>query len=224
MAPRKRKSSDAQMVKKKKTKPITYKVVPRFYAPICPPKMRVRLVYGEQFTLDPGASGVPAQQVWRANDCYDPDFTGAGHQPRGFDQWMALYGTGQVIKSTITINLASAAAQTEPYHVALFTDTESTARNQQDVMENHKTVTKLIPQGASGEGAIVLKENYMWKQYYDVTTASLKFTSSASPGNVVFYSLWAAPIATTSNLASLAGTVRIEYDVIFEDPILPSGS
>lgn len=32
------------------------------------------------------------------NGLYDPDITGAGHQPRGFDQWIALYKRYKVYK------------------------------------------------------------------------------------------------------------------------------
>jgi hypothetical protein len=56
-----------------------------------PLKKRVRMVYGAQFILTNG--GAPNQAtVFRCNDLYDPDQSGVGHQPRGFDQLLAAAG------------------------------------------------------------------------------------------------------------------------------------
>jgi len=44
----------------------------------------VRLTYTQEVTLDPGA-GLMAHHAFRANSCHDPDYTGAGHQPRYWD-------------------------------------------------------------------------------------------------------------------------------------------
>lgn len=39
-----------------------------------------------------------------ANDCYDPNVTGVGHQPRGFDEYTLLYDTFTVTSSKMSIN------------------------------------------------------------------------------------------------------------------------
>lgn len=41
--------------------------------------------------------------VYRGNSLYDPDFTGAGAQPQGFDQWSAFYGQYRVFASKISV-------------------------------------------------------------------------------------------------------------------------
>lgn len=48
--------------------------------------------YASGLPLTTGAAGVyGTEQVYRLNSLYDPDFTGAGHQPYGYDQMIALY-------------------------------------------------------------------------------------------------------------------------------------
>lgn len=44
-------------------------------------------------------------RVIRGNNLYDPDFTGTGHQPMGFDQFATLYNTYRVLGAKITARL-----------------------------------------------------------------------------------------------------------------------
>jgi len=50
------------------------------------------MTYAQTVTLTTGAAGVVGtEQVWLLNSCYDPDYTGVGHQPYGFDQLSGFY-------------------------------------------------------------------------------------------------------------------------------------
>lgn len=58
-----------------------------------PQSMNVKLKYCQmQHLLTQTAS----TQTFRVNSCYDPDFTGSGHQPMGFDQFSAFYSSYRV--------------------------------------------------------------------------------------------------------------------------------
>ena len=46
-----------------------------------------------------------------ANGAFDPNLTGVGHQPRGFDQFMAGYETFTVTGSKISVNFVYDAYQ-----------------------------------------------------------------------------------------------------------------
>lgn len=54
------------------------------------PSMRVKLIYGVTFGVT-CTTGVSTSQQFRLNSVYDPDQTGGGNQPAGFDQFAALY-------------------------------------------------------------------------------------------------------------------------------------
>jgi hypothetical protein len=64
-----------------------------------PLKRVVTLAYGGQHSLAGGANSY-AGNVYRMNSLYDPDATGAGHQPRGFDQLVT--SAGPYTKFTVT--------------------------------------------------------------------------------------------------------------------------
>ena len=71
-----------------------------------PPKMSTTLRYVEAFALNPALSS-NAQYVFSANGLFDPNITGIGHQPRGFDEMMKFYGNYCVKGCRITIQSAN---------------------------------------------------------------------------------------------------------------------
>jgi hypothetical protein len=57
-----------------------------------PIRMNRTLRYSQLVTLTAGASGLfGTEQIFRLSSLFDPDLTGTGHQPYGFDSLAALY-------------------------------------------------------------------------------------------------------------------------------------
>lgn len=88
-----------------------YPKIPRFGAlwknPI-PQQARYRFVYNDtDFSSTMAFPAYQGHQVWRGNSLFDPDLTGAGVQPYGFDQLCAGAGTAfsryRVYASKITL-------------------------------------------------------------------------------------------------------------------------
>jgi hypothetical protein len=50
----------------------------------------IEFPYVETVAMDP-TSGSAALQLWNLTGLYDPNQTGTGHQPLGFDQWLGLF-------------------------------------------------------------------------------------------------------------------------------------
>lgn len=69
---------------------------------VIPQSTNVKLKYAESFAV---ASPIPQLLNFRIGSLYDPDYTGVGHQPMGFDQWSAFYDRYRVnaIKMRVTI-------------------------------------------------------------------------------------------------------------------------
>lgn len=67
-----------------------------------PGKMTVSLQYFDDVNVNAGVA-VPATYVMSANGMFDPNISGVGHQPRGFDQYMGLYERYTVNSCTIRV-------------------------------------------------------------------------------------------------------------------------
>lgn len=69
---------------------------------VMPPVWMCRLQYADCKAYA-GTVGTTTRNVYRANDLYDPDSTGTGHQPSGFDQLTPFYGRFYVTSSRISL-------------------------------------------------------------------------------------------------------------------------
>lgn len=68
-----------------------------------PQSMATTLRYCEAVTFNLNNANV-STFTFRANDLYDPSFTGTGHQPRGFDELMNVYNKFTVKASRISVH------------------------------------------------------------------------------------------------------------------------
>ncbi len=73
-----------------------------FTKSIAPDDMFVTLKYGDAWDLSAGAVDYAAN-VFRLNSLFDPDLTGVGGQPSGFDYWATAYNRYKVISADIKV-------------------------------------------------------------------------------------------------------------------------
>lgn len=71
----------------------------------------VKLPYASmKFSLESSNTGIPDSRVFNLNSLFDPDVTGTGHQPMGFDQWKTFYNYYKVLGTRIRAKFYWAAA------------------------------------------------------------------------------------------------------------------
>lgn len=71
------------------------------YMPIFNTAVRKRLTYYDSGSITT-TSGVMSSYVFSINGLYDPNITGTGHQPAGFDQMMIFFDHYAVVRSRMT--------------------------------------------------------------------------------------------------------------------------
>lgn len=186
-----------------------------------PRKLRVTLKYYEGITLaDPAAGGV-AIQVFRANDIYDPNFSGVGHQPLGTDQYFALYNAATVVGSRITVNCLNGTAN-GVYGVTLLPQSATGFTSPVPFLENPNTAMAVHSTNYQNVNQTVVG-TFSARKFFDVKDPSdeddLQCTATASPIRPAYYHVWAGALTSATDPAACVIACTIEYIVEFSQPI-----
>ncbi len=189
------------------------------------PQIRVKHRYFLRVTIDPGA-GLASQNVLMTNGMFDPNVTGGGHQPRGFDQLGLLFNTYYVEKSFIKCQfINNSVAATSTYVVIIAKDTSNlTSTSLEEWMENRVNVNTVMgPETGS-------KQLSMWDYParslgYPMGRAEddLKGSSTSNPALQNFFHVIVAPPAS-ADPGAMDVIIEITFYAIWSHPIEPAES
>lgn len=124
--------------------------------------MYLRLTYRESLTWTQ-ASGNVGDNVYRGNSIFDPDLTGTGGQPLGFDQWAALYATYTVLGSKCEVtSMANGGTSTNTMAGCVPTNfsTAFSTGDQERMQETPYSKIRPVVMGANSVGQAYVS-NYM---------------------------------------------------------------
>lgn len=193
------------------------------YVPSGMPKQRVaKLRYVESISRTT-TSGVLDNYVFRANSCFDPDFTGTGHQPMGFDQWSALFNHYTVLGSKISVTAQIVTnASTKPVIAGVYLSDGSGAPYTlfTEFAEAKKgRWRQMLP--SIGEKSYKLVSKFSAKKFYGLKDVmdnqNLRAAVTTNPGEDAFYHLW-CQCADAASTATVRYTIVIDYIVKFTEP------
>lgn len=184
------------------------------------PSIRRVLQYATTFTMTVTA-GLLDRHVFRANSCYDPDLTGVGHQPYGFDQYMALYQFGYVVASRMIVKCINSGLAT----VSLLSTTSSASPGSTPAAVERGKVNYVL----RGNSTIPYMMSTTFNVHQDLhrknpqDDSTLFFSSAADATDGWYFQLCADdPLSTSSS--TIYCICNLEYDVVFLDPALASQS
>lgn len=191
----------------------------------------VSLKYHDQISINPGAGGTPAWHIFSANGMYDPDNSGGGHQPYGFDQYMAQYEHYTVLasKAVITFNNMS---NSEGYVVVLRAaagTTLITDRNTiREAPQNISTMVVGTRDSAKGSGYLQRRANMSQFLSQDVlqedANAGFDGIATGNPAEQVYWHVGLLSQSATADGSALLMDITIEYIAVFHEPKPVTGS
>jgi hypothetical protein len=190
------------------------------WMPLFPARTTKVLRYSGNAGLS-AASGVVTTYVLRANDCFDPDFTGTGHQPMGFDQMMVFYNHFCVVSCKIVVTFKCASGN--ECTAAIRYDASSSPLTTIDRIIEYGGLTMVELEAAGGFGSHkVLTASVDIAKIQGVSRSAitadptLRGDTATSPSEVTYWHLaiWSAAATTcTADISFI-----MEMKVVFLEP------
>lgn len=194
---------------------------PLFSKSVFPYERWATLKYCEGYVTVNPSIGAATAYVMRTNDLYDPNLTGTGHQPTGFDQYMAMYNKFVVYASKIKVVAMAPDTETADVLVGVAVVDNSSTYNQTEIyMEQALTDWGVLPGGAGGSN-IVCSTSFNAAAFSGTspkTNDLLHGTASTGPSKQWYYHVFAGATNATDDPGTIKFSVEIEYRIKFFDP------
>lgn len=192
-----------------------------------PLKMTTKLRYQETINIDPGL-GVAGVHIFKANGCYDPNYTGTGHQPRGFDQFIgSLYDHFVVIGSKIRCEFVNTDTNYDQHCIVALRD-GLVVDDTTGYLESSNQVNRVAGQAdGAGSNRVHLSLSFNNKflgRSKPLADPDLKGSSVADPTELANYHIVCKPIIGATNPAKVYVSVTIDYLVVLIEPRNPAQS
>jgi len=182
--------------------------------------------YCDSVSID-ASTGVAADYVLNASSLYDPDVTGTGHQPYGFDQLMAFFRHYVVVKARVKVTAVSNV--TPPIWVAVHLNDRSTSLAGEAfsyVRELPRTKMFLIAPSPAPAREIQSIE-FRAEDFFDcdpLDRDELAGTSGTSPTEAAYFHVMVLPQLSTDNPAGQVVGFELDQWAVLTEPALLTGS
>lgn len=189
----------------------------------------VRHRYCENVTIGAGAAGALVNYIFGANDMYDPNNTGVGHQPMFRDEMAAKYTKYTVIASFIKVSFAQTPTVQSNYGILVSDDPSpfTSARTQIERDGYNSALSKVTPPmiPSNRNYPIVLKQYFDAKKWFKTSFKGLmaddvkNTLSGNSPSLPVYYHIWAQPYVSADVQPDTRIQVEITYVTMWRQPM-----
>lgn len=184
---------------------------------ITPDSVHLKLAVGFLITLDLSTTGYD-EYIFRANSLFDPDFTGTGYQPIGFDEWSAFYNRYRVKESRVRAVFSTSGSL--PCCVGItFNHASSGAMTFSNNIGEPYTTWNMV--GATGSPPVNVERRVSVRDYFGIRSnypLDEDYTASVSgnPSRVLFAHVWAN---TTSSAGACTAFVELEFECEFYERV-----
>lgn len=180
-----------------------------------------RLIYSTRLDLTPAAAATDSY-VFSGNSIFDPDFTGGGAQPLGYDQWATLYNKYRVHGSKIKGTFVATSGSHFPCKIVICPQDDSTTVTGVDNAAPRPGAKTVITNGYGGPVSRLKLYASTKKQLGMQSISQETGFAAAIGGNPSLRWYWAVSVGTidsTTLIAGLYAEIQIEYYVEFYDVV-----
>lgn len=186
-----------------------------------PIKNIVKQRYCQHITLT-GSGLTPVYHVFRASSVYDPDLTGSGGQPMGFDEMAGLYNRYRVLGAKMTIKWAGNDGGAGADHmVGCYLDDSGSFPyiSWEGLREARKGSSRLI---THQRNAVSTSSKYSAKKFWNCTDVKdfdgIAALTSANPLSNAHFVMWMQRLDKQLITNDFNCMVQIDYIVQYFEP------
>lgn len=190
-----------------------------------PDKLMTKFKYTDSKILNDNVGGVGAIHVFSGNSLHDPDHTGIGGQPLGYDQWSAFYSKymvyGAKIKCTFLSRSNLASTGNLCVTVVPQPSVPSVTYSPIDIIQHPYSKYKYLTQGDGSRGVSTITTYMSAKKMFGINqldTTDHGAIVGGDPSDRWFYGIQAIAMDGTSTL-SVQVLVEITYYACMYDRI-----
>lgn len=188
--------------------------------------LKVNMKYNQVINLNAPTAGIPAVQVYSANGMYDPDHTGPGHQPRGFDQLVGtLYDHYTVIASSIQVTFANLDAVNPQICGIAVKDNTTPIVSVEEAMESpdcvYDTLGALVGGGVKTLRRSLNPNKWLGSGGSPLSNPQLRGSAGNNPAEDIFFNVFVAAADGGTDPAAVSCNVVINYTAILTEPKNP---
>lgn len=198
----------------------------------------VRMRYHTTFLLTPNNGGAATHYTFRANSIFDPDFSSAGHQPYGHDQWNIFYSTYTVLGSKLTIKACkdeqnSTTSSNYLIGVLLHDDSGMPTTVIDNLIENGlSTPSRLGMANGVTTNVVNLTKKFSARKFFNLTSLKdnqdrigAQFGSNPQASGDAYFHVYAAVVVAGGNdTTAIDCEATMEFLVLLSDPNALPGS
>lgn len=184
--------------------------------------MRTKMLYTSHVAITLASTvAAPGVYVFSANGMYDPDITGTGHQPRGFDQLMLFYDHYVVTGAKIKVRFYNSSTTIAAEAFVTVRDNETTSNNYLDYLESSTTRSVQLSAETGGSPNKTVELDVDIGRFLGrrdpMSDSQLKGSTAANPTEGCFFHIGAfsPDLFTSSNVLIV---VTIEYRCSLIEP------
>lgn len=187
-----------------------------------PVSRRANMRYVTNITLQSNI-GAMDTHIYRANSPFDPDLTGVGHQPMGYNSWSSHFNHYVVLGARMLVSAVAQGSNTTTM-CGLYLSDDSTAYTDWDAFaEARKGTYKTIPKLVDGLKPTTLVSKFSARKFYNVADIRdnvnrIGAATSTNPSDVAEWHLWVQSQDKSTTGSGINLTVTIDYIVEFSEP------
>lgn len=194
---------------------LTSRSVPSGFPTIKVAKMRYAEVIGITSTV-----GAIQHYVFRANSIFDPNYTGAGHQPMSHDTWSTMYNHYTVIGSKLSAVISPSEANLAPGYFGSYL-TDGLAAPYTEISAYREAKRGFVTVLAPDQKKTYVTNKFSAKRFFNITdvkdnTSRIGAAIAFNPTEQAYFNLWYA--TADGSTAAVNVLVTIDYIVTFGEP------